>query len=214
MKRTVIEYPGGVLVAFGLSALLAGILMHKSSMVAGVLVGVGSALSALGLRELLEFYASTAALECELQVDELGGARRALLLVYNRGNASAKGVRAVLSIDAKPDELRNMLAPCKGGKASVNPNNPIVDGELLPWAEGAYEVSIPPHQYAKLPLFELYKEGGGYVVEVCGEQGRAACLRLSGDEKLAVEVYISGDNIRKPLEVRLQVAGGAVYGPR
>jgi len=205
----IVEWPGGVMVAFGLSAVTAGALVSTGLATSGALIGSGIALLAFGLKELLEFYSSTAVLEGELRVEDLGNLRRASLFVYNRGSVFARGVRAVLSVDARPDQLRGMLAPCRVGKATINPINPILDGELLSWAEGYYEISISPRQYAELPLFELYEDGGKHTVEIFGAQGVLACLRL--DKELTAKVYVSGENLREPLEVLLQIGRGIVH---
>jgi len=197
---------GGFMAATGLSAMLAGPLALADPMGAGFLAGAGSALFALGVRELLEFYSSTAQLSAALCAEGLGSAYTAFLLVHNRGPAAVSGARAVLSIDAAPGELKRLAVPCGSGRATAGAVAAGVRGELLPWAGGSYEASIAPHQYAKVHLFNVAKDGGDYLVEIPGASERVECFRIGRNTRLAARVYVSGSGARRTLEVGLQIS--------
>jgi len=170
------------------------------------LAGAGSALFALGVRELLEFYSSTASLSASLYAEGLGNSYAVFLLVHNRGPAPVSGARATLSIDAAPGELRRVVAPCAGRQATAGAVAAGIRGELLPWGGGSYEVSIAPHQHAEILLFNVAKDGDEYLLEIPGASERVGCLRIGRGTRLVAKVYVSGSGARWPLEVELPIS--------
>jgi len=244
--RDVLQYPGGVVAAIGLSVIVvgtsAGIIYIP---IAGPIIGAGTTLFALGISELLKFCRSTTELDYTLdleifdntldleiiELDIFNNLYRISALIHNSGNATVKDAKAVLTVESKPEELRNMLVGCENALPYlVNQHNPRIEGEALPWAlpenpiplpttENYYAhiTSISPHQRARLLLFDFVKDGDGYLVRFFSEYGAPkpadpapkhyrACLNIDKDREIRAKVYVSGEGLRKPLEFCLKIS--------
>jgi len=217
----------GILVGVGLIPII-------PEVATGPVLGTGLTLVAMGVSELLRFYRSTTELDYTLDLEMFDNSYRVSALIYNPGNVIVKDAKATLTVEAEPEELRNMLTLFFCYSLSpplINVNNPTIKGEPLPWAspekyirpptareiEYIHITSISPHQRTRLFLFNFWKDEKGYYVGFFSEiRGpglsndqptyHRACLYIAGDREIRARVYVSGEGLRRPLEFCLKIS--------
>jgi len=232
-----LKHPGGVITAVGLIAIAAGTLagiklIPMPEMAAGPIIGTGTTLFAMGVSELLRFYRSTTELDYTLDLEKFDNSYRVSALINNPGNVIVKDAKAVITVEAKPEELRNMLASfCLGSTEYyylVNKHNPKIEGEVLPWALpekpikrpalqfGVYTytdythiTSISPHQRARLLLFEFEfdKDADRYLIKFFSEYG------APGPADPAPRYYRACLYIDREIRARVYVSGEGLRRP-
>jgi len=233
-----LQHPGGVITAVGLIAIAAGTLagirlipMPEGAI--GPIIGTGTTLFAMGISELLRFYRSTT--ELEKPILDLKKLRQNLYrvsaLIYNPGNVTVKDAKAVLTVEAEPMELREMLLLCNqvalfSGYVIINEVNPRIEGEALPWAlpekpikrpvmhlgtityaDYAHITSISPSQRVRLLLFDFAKHGDGYCVGFFSEYD----VRISND--LVPTFYRACLCTDEEIKARVYVSGEGLRKP-
>jgi len=225
-----LRHPGGVVTAIGFGAIVVGTLAGIEYVsIVGPIIGAGTTLLAMGVSELLRFYRSTTKLDYTLDLEKFDNSYRVSALIYNPGNVIVKDAKATLTVEAEPEELRNMLTFCYSlSRPLINENNPTIRGDPLPWdlperyinVHGVVFIhitSISPHQRSRLLLFSFSRDGEGYHVrffsEILGIYSLndleptfpRACLYIAEEREIRARVYVSGEGLRRPLEFCLKI---------
>lgn len=189
------------------------------------------ALLAEGVNDLVKYYSSTATLELErdginieCRSDDCSKGR-IIIRVKNVGNDNAERVYAHLTVGvhrrnrfswewgSEERELGDFVVNtnlCKD--AIIRERNPRIDKEHLPWIVGndkfRNKISIVKGDYARLFILEYERVPDGYVIKIPSEFGTdkpRVCLGLDFYTMYVFHIVISGKNVRKPLEITLNI---------
>ena len=150
---------------------------------------------------------------------------RIIIRVKNVGNDNAERVYAHLTVGvhrrnrfswewgSEERELGDFVVNtnlCKD--AIIRERNPRIDKEHLPWIVGndkfRNKISIVKGDYARLFILEYERVPDGYVIKIPSEFGTdkpRVCLGLDFYTMYVFHIVISGKNVRKPLEITLNI---------
>ncbi|MHA1665480.1 MAG: hypothetical protein ACTSVW_06565 [Candidatus Njordarchaeales archaeon] len=201
--------PGFISLAIGIITACFGVVSYVkfpdviSEVASSLFIGVGVTLITTGLNELSKFYSSTSMLEkpiLDLEVFN-NNVHRVSALLYNSGRMIIEDAKAVMRLEnINSKTLSRILVKdcnecnrCNAKAYLVNKVNPVIRGDLLPWAipekpierpatmtgsglllrtDYVHITSISPHQSTRLLLFEFIPlNNDKYLIRFFSEYG-------------------------------------------
>jgi hypothetical protein len=221
------------LVDIGLSVLLfTGVLLDLRLIpynLAGPIFGAAITLFATGLYNVTNYLSTTTTLNYEFNVGCLNddcSVGQVIIRVWNVGDNIAENVYALISVRARRRDYcsdykwRSEKKYLKGflineelcEEAIIRGGNPNIDDETLPWLFSGNivrrNISIEPGHSGRLVIFEYRRVPDGYVIKIPSEFGTdkpRVCLGLDFYTMYVFHIVISGKNVRKPLEITLNI---------
>jgi len=198
---------------------------------AGPIFGAAISLFATGLYNVTNYLSTTTTLNHEFNVGCLNddcSVGQVIIRVWNVGDNIAENVYALISVRARRRDYyssedyrwRSEKKYLKGflinkdlcEKAIIRGGNPNIDDETLPWLFSGNivrrNISIEPGHSGRLVIFEYRRVPDGYVIKIPSEFGTdkpRVCLGLDFYTMYVFHIVISGKNVRKPLEITLNI---------
>jgi hypothetical protein len=196
---------------------------------AGPIFGAAITLFATGLYSVTNYLSTTTTLNYEFNVGCLNddcSVGQVIIRVWNVGDNIAENVYALISVRARRRDYcsdykwRSEKKYLKGflineelcEEAIIRGGNPNIDDETLPWLFSGNivrrNISIEPGHSGRLVIFEYRRVPDGYVIKIPSEFGTdkpRVCLGLDFYTMYVFHIVISGKNVRKPLEITLNI---------